>query len=271
MGVATAVAIGGLALSAGTTAMSFVQAGEQKDKQRQAEASAASAMAEARKKLEVNFYDQQAIKKEPYELQREALLSQGAQAIQAGQESDRGSAVTAGKVLMAQNEAQAGIRTEMGKEMTDIENKQLAEDSRLRDLGAQIDLSQAEGAQMAAANAEEAASAATAQGIQGIMGTAQQGLNLLPLYFKDNKNTPLSLGKMTGTNGPGVNPATSSPISDRFTNLASMSTYQSQTPQPGTQYGVFGTNYGQPVPSQQGPNAFQPSMFGSGLSGVGGR
>ena len=30
MGVATAVAIGGLALSAGTTAMSFVQAGEQK-------------------------------------------------------------------------------------------------------------------------------------------------------------------------------------------------------------------------------------------------
>jgi hypothetical protein len=83
MAVATAVAIGGLALSAGSTVMSFTQAGEQRDKQRQAEASAAKAMAEARKKLEVNFYDQQAIKKEPYELQREALLSQGALAVQA--------------------------------------------------------------------------------------------------------------------------------------------------------------------------------------------
>ena len=203
MGVATAVAIGGLALSAGTTAMSFVQAGEQKAKQRDAEASAASAMAEARKKLEVNFYDQQAIKKEPYELQREALLSQGAQAIQAGQESDRGAAVTAGKVQMAQNEAQAGIRTAMGQEMTDIENKQLAEESRLRDLGAQMDLSQAEGAQMAAANAEEAANAATAQGIQGIMGTAQQGLNMLPLYFKDNK-TPMG-GTSAGSPGTQIN------------------------------------------------------------------
>lgn len=174
-----------------------MQAGEQKDKQRQAEASAASAMAEARKKLEVNFYDQQAVKKEPYELQREALLSQGAQAIQAGQESDRGAAVTAGKVQMAQNEAQAGIRTEMGKEMTAIEDKQLAEQSRLRDLGVQLDLGQAEGAQMAAANAEEASTAATAQGIQGLIGTAQQGLNLMPLYFKDNKTN--SSGGSPGT------------------------------------------------------------------------
>lgn len=271
MGVATAVAIGGLALSAGTTAMSFVQAGEQKDKQRQAEASAASAMAEARKKLEVNFYDQQAVKKEPYELQREALLSQGAQAIQAGQESDRGAAVTAGKVQMAQNEAQAGIRTEMGKEMTAIEDKQLAEQSRLRDLGVQLDLSQAEGAQMAAANAEEASNAATQQGIQGVMSMGQQGLNMLPLYFKDNKNAPLVMGNSTGTNGPGANPAFQSKASDRYTNPTTMSTYQSQNPQPGTQYGMFGTNYGQPVPLQQGANAFQPSMFGPVFSGVGGR
>jgi hypothetical protein len=92
MGVATAVAIGGLAISAGTTAMSFVQAGEQKSKQRKAEAEAAKAMAEARKKLEINFTDKMAIKKEPYELQREAMLSAGAQAIQAGVESERGAA-----------------------------------------------------------------------------------------------------------------------------------------------------------------------------------
>lgn len=189
MGVATAVAIGGLALSAGTTAMSFIQAGEQKDKQRAAEAAAQAAMNEAKKKLSINFTDELAVNKEPYELQREAMLSQGAQAIQAGQESDRGSAVTAGKVQMAQNEAQAGIRTEMGKEMTDIQNKQVQESSRLRDLGVQLDLGEVEGQQMMAANAEEAASAATQQGIQGIASTAQQGLDMLPLYFKDSSGT----------------------------------------------------------------------------------
>lgn len=182
MGVATAVAIGGLAISAGTTVMSFAQASEQKNKQRMAEADAAAAMAEARKKLEINFTDEMAVKKEPYELQREAMLSAGAQAIEAGVESERGAVATAGKVQMAQNEAQAGIRTEMGKEMTDIQEKQIAEQSRLRDLGVQLDLGEVEGAQAAARDAEQAATAATEQGFQGLTSTLQQGLAMVPLF-----------------------------------------------------------------------------------------
>ena len=217
MAAASAVAIGGLALQGVSTVMSFTQAGEQRAKQQEAEAKAAKAMAEARKKLEINFYDQQAVKKEPYELQREALLSQGAQAIQAGQESDRGAAATAGKVQMAQNEAQAGIRTEMGKEMTDIENKQLAEASRLRDLGAQLDLGQVEGAQMAAANAEEAATAYQEQGIQGAIGLGTQALNMINLYPKSNKAPGAS---------PVAGPAPTNPL-----------------PGTATSYGPGGTNY----------------------------
>jgi len=182
MGVATAIAIGGLAISAATTTMSFAQAGKQKSKQRKAEAEAAKAMAEARKKLEINFTDKMAIKKEPYELQREAMLSAGAQAIQAGVESERGAETTAGKVLLAQNEAQSGITTEMGKELTDIENKQITEQSRLRDLGVQLDLGEVEGAQQAAADAERAAAQSTAEGFQGLSSTLQQGLAMVPLY-----------------------------------------------------------------------------------------
>lgn len=223
MAVATAVALGGLALQGASTAMSFVQAGEQKAKQQQAEGAAAAAMAEARKKLEVNFYDQMAVKKEPYELQREALLSQGALAIQAGQESDRGAAATAGRVQMAQNEAQAGIRTEMGKEITDIENKQLAEASRLRDLGAQLDLGQAEGAQMAAASAEEAANAYQSEGIQGAIGMGVQGLNMINLYPKSGA-PPVA----TPTTGPApTNPLPGSAVSygPGGTNYAPMANY----------------------------------------------
>ena len=242
MGVATAVAIGGLALSAASTTMSFVQAGEQKQKQREAEAAAEKAMAEARKKLEVNFTDELAVKKEPYELQREAMLSQGAMAIQAGQESERGAAATAGKVQMAQNEAQAGIRTEMGKEMTDIQNKQVQESSRLRDLGVQLDLGEVEGQQMIARNAEEAAAAHTAQGIQGVMSTAQQGLGMVNLYPKSGAPASTQKGSFTVSNPNNVqnnaNPAFQSKASDQFSN------YGPQLPPSTSQYDTFGNYIG---------------------------
>jgi hypothetical protein len=196
MGVATAIAVGGLVMGAATTTMSFVQAGQQKSKQRAAEADAEKAMNEARKKLGINYTDEMAIKKEPYELQREAMLSQGAQAIQAGVESERGAAATAGKVQMAMNEAQAGIRTEMGKEMTEIERQQIAEQSRLRDLGVQLDLGEAEGAQLAAREAETAANAATEAGIQGVISTGQQALSMVPLFQKTG--SAKAFGKLEG-------------------------------------------------------------------------
>lgn len=184
MGVMTAVAIGGLAISAASATASFVQANKQKKAQSKAEAAAAAAMENARAKLEVNFYDEMAIKKEPYELQREALLAQGAQSIEAGVESERGAAATAGRVQMAQNEAQAGVRTAMGTEMDAIQKLQLGEDSRLRDVGVQLDLGEVEGAQMAAQNAQAAAAQATAQGFSSVESMAQQGLAMAPLYMK---------------------------------------------------------------------------------------
>lgn len=194
MGVATAVAIGGLAISAASTTMSFVQAGQQKKAQRNAEAAAAAAMAAARKKLEVNFAENRSIQKEPYELARDAMASSAAQAIRQGIESDRGAEVTAGKVQMAQNEGQAGIRTAMGQELTDIEKDIINEQSRLRDLGVQLDLGEVEGAQLAARDAQEAATAATMEGFQGLASTAQQGLAMVPLFQKTA--SVKQLGKM---------------------------------------------------------------------------
>jgi len=202
MAAATAIAIGGLAISGASTAMSFIQAGEQANKARQAEADAAAAMAEARKKLEINYAKERAINKEPYELAREASLSSGAQAIQAGLESDRGAEATAGRVQMAQNEAQAGIRTEMGKELTDINKDIINEESRLRDLGLQMDLGEVEGAQLAARDAEEASTAATMEGFQGLASTAQQGLDMVPLFGKTaGVRQTQKLGEAAGKTG----------------------------------------------------------------------
>lgn len=181
---ATTAAIAGLAATGISTAMSFTQAGQQQKLFRQAQAKAEQAMQEARKKLEVNYYDQLSIMKEPYELQRQAMLVQGAQAIEAAREADRGAAPTAGRLQAMQNEQQAGIRTAMGQELMGLEKLSATEESRLRDVGIQLDLGEVAGAQMAAKDAQEARAGAIQQGMQGITGMMNYASQLVPLYMQ---------------------------------------------------------------------------------------
>jgi len=193
----TTAAVVGIAATAASTGMSFSQAGKQRQAMRNAERDADTAMQAARKKLEVNFYDNLSIQKEPYELEREALLAQGAQAIQAGVESERGAAATAGRIQMAQQEGQAGVRSAFGQELSGLERLSAQEDSRLRDIGAQLDLGEVEGAQLAAANAQELGAQATQQAMQGVVSTGQQVASALPLFAQNRSAQKSALGNMT--------------------------------------------------------------------------
>lgn len=185
MAAFTTVAAGiGLATTAATTGMSFANAGKQRRLMREAETAADKAMQEARQKLEVNVYDKLAIQKEPYELQREAMLSQGAQALQAGVESERGAAATAGRIQMAANEGQGAIRTAMGQDLQQLEMLSAQEEGRLRDIGVQLDLEEVAGAQLAAANAQELGAQATAQGMEGLTSLGSQLAEKAPLFEK---------------------------------------------------------------------------------------
>jgi hypothetical protein len=198
MAMFTTIAAGiGLAATAGTTAMSFAQAGKQRKLMKEAEKAADTAMQEARKKLGVNVYDKLAIQKEPYELQREAMLSQGAQAIQAGVESERGAAATAGRIQMAQNEGQAGIRSAMGQDLQQLEMLSAQEEGRLRDIGVQLDLEEVAGAQLAAANAQELAASATAQGMEGVTSLGSQLAEKAPLFEKNRAAQQAAIGGLT--------------------------------------------------------------------------
>ena len=176
-GVSTAAAVGG-------AAMSFSQAGQARAKADDAMKAGEKAIAEAKSKLDLNFYGSLGIQKEPYELQREALLASGAQAIEAGRESERGAAATAGRIQMAQNEAQAGVRTAMGQELTALEKLTAAENSRLRDVGAQINLEEVAGANLAAANYNNLAGQAETQGMKGLVQGAKSLVSMFPFYMK---------------------------------------------------------------------------------------
>ena len=149
MAAFTAVAAGvGMAISAGSAGMSFAQAGKQRQLQKQAENDAAQALEEARKRTEVNYYEQLGINKEPYALEREALLVQGATGMQAAMEGDeRGVAAAAGRIQAAQNQAQAQVTSAMGTEMSNLEKLQAQEDSRLRDINLNLDILECQNSQ----------------------------------------------------------------------------------------------------------------------------
>jgi hypothetical protein len=182
----TALAIGGMAVQAATAGASFVNAAKQKKLQKEAMEDAAKALQEAKDRLNVNYFDALSIQKEPYELQREAALAQGAQAIEAANESDRGAAAAAGRVQMAQNEMQAGIRSQMSAEMQALDKLKASEDAKLAQEQASINLQEVQGAQQAAADAQKAAAQSTTQGLQSLSQMGQSLLSNAPLYGKSS-------------------------------------------------------------------------------------
>jgi len=178
----TTAAIIGMTAALGGSTMSFIQAGKQKKAQRQAEADADRAMQAAKQKLEINYYDTLGVQKEPYELEREALLSQGALAVQAGVESERGAAATAGRIQMSMNNAQSGVRSAMSQELSDLAKLSVKEDSRLRDINTELDLEEVAGNQLKAANKEELSAMALKQGMEGVTSFGKQLYKAAPLF-----------------------------------------------------------------------------------------
>ncbi len=181
MPIATTAAIG-LGLTAATTGFSFAQASKQRKLQKEAENGAANAMQEARKKLEVNFYKGLGIAKEPYQIERDALISAGAQSIQAGVESERGAASVAGQIQMAQNQGQRNIASAMGNDIMGLNKLVATEEGRLRDIGVGLDLGTVEGAQLAARNNNMLANQSFMQGMEGVTSLAGQVAKLPALY-----------------------------------------------------------------------------------------
>lgn len=193
--------IAGVAVSAIGTGLSFAQAASQRKLSEAAQREADAAMEKARARLDVNYAEAQSIKKEGYELESDANLAAGAQAMIASTEGDaRGGAATAGRVLAAQNQAQAQTRVAMGDELTNIETSILEENSRLRDLNVSLDLEEVAGNQQKAADAERKAAAATAQGVQGAVSTAGAAVSaFVPLFQQKTQKQIDAVGGMSLT------------------------------------------------------------------------
>ncbi len=201
MGLETAAIIGitSAASALASTGMSFAQASKQKKMQQKAEKEADEAMARARKELDVNFYEGLAIQKEPYELEREALLSSGAQLVGAGAEADpRLLAAIGGRVQQLQQKGQRQIASAMGQELAGLEKLAASEEKARAQRLASLDLEEAAGAQLAARDAEEARATATTQAMQGVGDILGQAASLAPLFGKTGGARQLARAERIG-------------------------------------------------------------------------
>lgn len=182
IGFATIAAVGGMAATALTTGFQVADLIKSKRLQKEADAEAEKAMAEARKFLDVNVYDALNIQMKPYDLEREAALTTGAQLIEAGRESERGAAAMAGRIQANQQSLNRDIQARMGKEMADLQKLSAAEESRLKDIKTQLYLDEVEGAQTASAMYDERAAQAAKNAIAGTASMIGQAAKLPALY-----------------------------------------------------------------------------------------
>jgi|TARA_R110000823_G_scaffold262444_5_gene383068 hypothetical protein len=205
MAIATATA---LAVSAGVSALSsgasFAQAGKQKKRQQEAERAAAKSMAEAKSKLETNFYEELSVQKEPYELEREAALSGLGSMVQAGQAGERGVGELAGRAALYNQNQQAQTRAAMGKEMQSLDKLVADEDARLNNAKINLDLGEAAGQQQIAADARAARASANQQGVSGLGNAITTGLTVPGLYGGGGGGAGGAFASVSGQ--PTINP-----------------------------------------------------------------
>lgn len=188
MAIGTAATVVSIAATAAGTGMSFVQANKQKKFQQQAEAEAAQAMVEAKKALSVNYMESLSIPTQAYEMEKDILSAASAQATEAGREGDqRGVAATAGRVQAATNEGARGIRADMAGELYNLDKLTQEENKNIAENLAGLNLAEAQGAQLAARDAQAARSAAITQGFAGVAKLGGQLVGAANLYGKTDQ------------------------------------------------------------------------------------
>ena len=173
-GISTGLLIASLAISAGSAGMSFAQAGKQNNLRRKAESEASRKMALAHKSLEKNNMESLSIPMEAYKEQNEAILVAGSIAMDAARDgAQRGVGTVAQNVLNFENDKLRETSIRQGQDLFNLAAATAEQEQFNQDKRAGLYMQEAEGAQMAAADATEARNAAIQAGIGSVTDMAQ--------------------------------------------------------------------------------------------------
>ena len=182
----------GAGIKAVGSGLSFAQAAKQNKLRKEADEAASKALEQARQTLGVNYLEGLALPKEVFELEREALLSAGQQALQASQEGEtRGAAAAAGRVQMAQQQGQRRISAAQADRLLELQKLARTEDARLQRQQAALDVAEFTGAQLASRDAQESRNLALTRGFEGLAGAGETVADfeneIIPLFKRQKE------------------------------------------------------------------------------------
>tara|TARA_B110000483_G_scaffold216360_1_gene267796 strand:- start:60 stop:806 length:747 start_codon:yes stop_codon:yes gene_type:complete len=183
MAIATSTAIAvSAAVSLASAGGSFIQAGKERKRQEQADRDAKKAFNESKATLDTLYAQERSVQKEKYQIESDKGIEGLSSLLALGQSGERGVGELAGRANVYNQNQQARVRSAMGQEMTDIQNKEIAEKQAVRNAQVNIGLQEAQGQQMIAADARAARTAANQAGVQGLVSAGTTAMKIPGLY-----------------------------------------------------------------------------------------
>ncbi len=184
--------------SATSIGMSVDAQNKAKARQKKAELAAEENIKAAKRSAAVRYMEKLAIAEQPYRVAQEKLASVAATGIEAARQNPRQAAAAVGQAMMSNLEAGQKIRGEQSKQLYELDVAKAEEEQAIQKTMVDIDQAGVEGAQMAAAQAEEQKSLASQQMAQGIgdlasagVGAVSAGINVA--NYKQNASTIKSM------------------------------------------------------------------------------
>lgn len=199
LGITSAViAVASAATSVG---MSVDAKNKQKAAQRRAEKEADKSIKAAKRSAAVRYMEKLAIAEQPYRVAQENLASVAATGIEASRQNPRQAAAAVGQAMMSNLEAGQKIRADQSTKLYDLAKLKAEEEQAIQKTMVDIELGNVEGAQMAAAQAEEQAALADqqiAQGVGDLASAAVSGVSA-GVDFANYKQNAGAIDTMTNT------------------------------------------------------------------------
>ena len=169
----------GAAVAIGTASASGAASAKAKKAAREAEKVAKKKVEEAKRELQRMPMQELSLDLQGYKAEQEASQVAAAQAIQAAQQAEgRGLAAAVGRTQMADVAQQRTARLDKATDLQKLEMLKATERQRASDKLYDLSLAEAEGAQIAAAEAEQMSEAYKQQAIQGGMQAIQGVANV---------------------------------------------------------------------------------------------
>jgi hypothetical protein len=191
--VGAAVAVIGATTSAATAGSASAKA---KKAAREADRVAKKKVEEAKKELQRMPMQELALDLQGFQAEQEASQVTAAGVLQAGQEGDRrGLAAVAGRTQMADIEQQRKARIDKAADLQTLEQLKAKERQEASDKLYDLNLAEAEGAQVAAAEAEQMSEAYKGQAIQSGLQAVQGAANLAGAATQSSTNASTAFDK----------------------------------------------------------------------------